>query len=273
MTKTVIILTAIALFVNSCGQAAGKQTNIEFCQKEKHETSEIDSKNNYTTSTQKYLIKENGVDIFLIGQKMPNQTGSYVITKNIETRTEEGEDFEMLVCTVWENEQEILNIEPHYYDAENITDRIDNIFILSDKFKTAENIGLHSTLEEFIAAYPDCLIWYSYVSEIYVIQTAKLKGVQFFLDGNDFINEGGPSFENDMTILKPSEFKKGSKIKKNTDMGLIKNEIFSPQSSAIKKAPDFSDAFLYMLKSLSKYRTILLRIGKRLLNFWVYLKK
>lgn len=214
MRKLIIILTAIVLIVNGCMHTSKKQTDIELSLKEKHETLEIDSKNSYTTSSQKYLIKENGVDIFLIGQKIPNQTGGYVITKNVETRIEDGEDFEMLVYTVLENEQELLNIEPHYYDAENNTDQVDNIFILSDKFKTAENIGLYSTIEEFIAVYPDYSIWYSYISGIYVIETKKLNGIQFFLDESDFIDKAGPSFDSDMTILKPSEFKKSSKIKK-----------------------------------------------------------
>lgn len=59
-----------------------------------------------------------------------------------------------------------------------------------------------------MAAYPDLKIWYSYVSDIYVIETPRLDKIQFLLDGNDFIKEGGPDFDNDMTILQPSEFKK-----------------------------------------------------------------
>ncbi|NDW18322.1 hypothetical protein D0T53_07155 [Dysgonomonas sp. 216] len=163
---------------------------------------------------QKYLIKENGVDIFLVGQRIPAQTGGYVITKSVETITEEGEDFEILVHTVSENGQEILKIERLFMEADNDADRIDNIFILSDKVKTAEGIGLNSTLDEFIAAYPDFKIWFSYISGIYVIETTKLEGIQFFLDGSDFIDKSGPVFESDMTILKPSEFRKGTKIRR-----------------------------------------------------------
>ncbi len=164
---------------------------------------------------QKYLIKNNGVDIFLIGQKIPTQADGYSITKSIETRIEEGEEFEILVYTVAANGQKMLNIEPFAYDVGNESaDTIGNIFILSDKFKTAENIGLYSTIEEFTAAYPDFTIWYSYVSDRYVIEAGQpFHGIQFILDGNDYIHEGGPEFESDMTILKPADFKKDSKIK------------------------------------------------------------
>lgn len=155
---------------------------------------------------QKYLIKNNGVDIFLIGQNMPTQADGYSITQSIETREEEGDEFEIPIYTVSENGQKMLSIEKYY------SDRIDNIFLLSDKFKTAKNIGLHSTIEEFMVTYPDFTIWFSYINGWYVIETEQLGGVQFFLDGDDFIEGGGPKFNSDRTILKPSEFKKGSKI-------------------------------------------------------------
>ncbi len=163
-------------------------------------------------SEQKYLIRNNGVDIFLIGLDMPTQADGYSITKRIETREEEGEEFKMLVYTVSENGQEMLNIEKYIQGESASSDRIDNIYLLSNKFKTAKNIGLHSTIEDFTAAYPNFTIWFSYISGWYVIDTEHFVGIQFFLDGNDFIEEGGPKFESDRTILKPSEFKKGSKI-------------------------------------------------------------
>jgi len=208
MKKTVIILSAFALIASSCGQATKKQVKLQT------EAAEISAENIYTSSEQKYLIKDNGIDIFLIGQNIPTQTEGYSITKSIQTRTEEGEDFEIPVYTVFEDGQAILNIEPFGDEIGSKPDRIGNIFILSAKFKTSKNIGLHSTIEEFIDAYPNFTIWYSYVSDRYVIEAGEpFDGIQFVLDGNDFIDKNGPTFDSDMTILKPSEFKKGSKIK------------------------------------------------------------
>lgn len=209
MKKIVIILSLFLLIASNCGQTKQKQIKTETYP---DEIPQILKKVNVSLE-QKYLIKENGVDIFLIGQQIPTQADGYVITKSIETRTEEGEDFKMLVHTVSENGQEILNIERLFSEADSDADRIDNIFILSDKVKTAEGIGLNSTLDQFMSTYPDSKIWFSYVSGIFVVETTKLERIQFFLDGNDFIDKSGPTFDSDMTILKPSEFKKGTKIK------------------------------------------------------------
>ncbi|WP_221411499.1 hypothetical protein [Dysgonomonas sp. 216] len=203
---TAMVLSLFFLTADICSQTL----EMETCSNEEYQALE----NVSIPPEQKYLIKENGVDIFLVGQRIPAQTGGYVITKSVETITEEGEDFEILVHTVSENGQEILKIERLFMEADNDADRIDNIFILSDKVKTAEGIGLNSTLDEFIAAYPDFKIWFSYISGIYVIETTKLEGIQFFLDGSDFIDKSGPVFESDMTILKPSEFRKGTKIRR-----------------------------------------------------------
>jgi hypothetical protein len=156
----------------------------------------------------KYLITSEGIDIFLIGQKIPTKSAGYSISQSILTKSEEGEEYEIPVYTVSENGQDILNIE-----ATNDIEIASDIFVLSGKFKTAKNIGLGSTIEEFMAAYPDFTIWFSYISDWYVIETKQLKNVQFFLAGDDFIEEGGPEFDSDVEILKPSEFKKGSTIK------------------------------------------------------------
>jgi len=209
--KKALIISSIFMFIaGGFVQAMNKQSNRQILQNGKDETTEII----YPSTEQKYLITNNGVDIFLIEQKIPDQTDGYLINKSIDIRTEEGEDFEIPVYTVSEDGEEVLNIELQYdYYEENYLDRIGNIYILSDKFKTAERIGLHSSIEEFIAVYPDFLIWYSYISDRYVIETKQLDSIQFILDGNDFTDEAGPTFDSDMTILKPSDFKKDSKIK------------------------------------------------------------
>lgn len=185
---------------------------------QRFDLTEIDSlevtDNKIASCDQKYLIKEGGVDIFAIGQAIPVQADGYSIIKSIETRQEEGLEFSVPIYTISEEGENILKIEPFdEYNTEPYAEKIGNIYILSDKFRTTENIGLKSTIEEFVAAYPDFKIWYSYVRDIYVIETPRLDKIQFFLDGSDFIEEGGPDFDSDRTILKPSEFKKGSEIK------------------------------------------------------------
>lgn len=185
---------------------------------QRYEMRKIDSleaaNSNMSHPIKSYLIKEGGIDMFLIGHAIPTQADGYLITKSMETRWEEGDEFTVPVYTISEEGQNVLKIEPFYdYNTGLYSEEIGDIYILSDKFKTVENIGLKSTIEEFVAAYPDFEIWFSYVSDRYVIETKRLANIQFLLDGSDFIEEGGPKFESDMTILQPSEFKKGSKIK------------------------------------------------------------
>lgn len=161
----------------------------------------------------KYLITKGGTGLLSVGQTIPERLDGCLITRDVETRWEEGTEFSVPVCTVSEERQNILKIEPAYdYATERYSEKIGDIYILSDKFKTAENIGLQSTIEAFMTAYPDFRIWYSYVGDIYVIETERLENIQFFLDGNDFMKAGGPEFESDMTELRPSDFKKDSKI-------------------------------------------------------------
>lgn len=162
----------------------------------------------------KYTIQAGGAYLFSIGQPVPAQADGYSITKGFETRREEGEEYAVPLYTISEKGENLLNLEPFYDDnAGRYSEIIGNIYILSEKFRTAENIGLQSTLEAFTEAYPDFTIWYSYVSDRYVIETNRLDNIQFLLDGKDFLKEGGPDFDSDRTILKPSEFKKGGKIK------------------------------------------------------------
>jgi len=196
MKTTVIILSTMLFSLITFAQNSEKKFNV----------------NSYPE--QKYLIKDNGVDIFILGHKIPTNAEGYLISKSIETRTEEGDDFDILIHTVFEDGQAILKIERLYCEVDNNPYQIDQIFVLSEKCKTAENIGLHSTIEEFIAAYPDFTIWYSYVSNRYVIETGlPFEGIQFELDGKDFLDENGPISDSAMTILKASDFKKGAKIK------------------------------------------------------------
>ena len=91
--------------------------------------------------------------------------------------------------------------------SENV---ITEIKIISEKLKTIKNIGIGSTIEDFESIYPDFEIWYTYISEIYVIETKSIKA-QFILCVEDFIGDTNAS--GDMIILNKTDFKANSKIK------------------------------------------------------------
>ena len=196
MKKTLIILSVLALIASSCGQTK-KQTEAE---------NEVSKE----TVDERHLIKETGVDIFLLGEKISLNAGNYILKK--ETMFGE-EGIEVPFYVVSENEQKILHIIPAYnYKTNQYTDKIGEIIIFSEKFKTAESIGIGSTIENFVNTYPDFKIWYTYISEMYVIET-KQYNFQFFLDYEDLIDKAGLSYNSDMTRLRLSDFKKNSKIK------------------------------------------------------------
>jgi hypothetical protein len=197
--KIILVLLAVAA-AGSCKQATNKQA----------ETVETDVIQTTTTSTtEDYLIKENSAGQFTIGQQIPFPADD-IQKKYLSKATEEGETEEP-VYVVTKNEQEIMQIIPQYdYEKEAFNNNIGEIIILSDKFKTTAEIGVNTTIEEFVEKYPDFSIWYTYVSGAYVIETRSINNVQFLLDENDFT--GKLEISSEITTLKLSDFKPNAKI-------------------------------------------------------------
>ncbi|MCP4439906.1 MAG: hypothetical protein GY810_13255 [Aureispira sp.] len=82
------------------------------------------------------------------------------------------------------------------------------LFITSPLLKTKENIGIGSTLEEFIKTYPQYTIWHTYVSDRFVLEAKSIDAVssiQFLLSPKDFKGKL-PKNPSDMTILKIIDF-------------------------------------------------------------------
>ena len=165
---------------------------------------------NYALYSESQLIKEHGVDIFRIGKQIPFNTENYTIKKEIVTFEEAIEE---PIYEVFENRQKIFSISPEYdYDREQFTDKIGDIIVYSGKFRTAEGIGVGSSIEDFVRTYPDFIVWWTYISDRYVLDTKQYRHFQFELDGEDYLKE--VEINGDMTVLNLSDFKKGSKIKK-----------------------------------------------------------
>lgn len=149
--------------------------------------------------TDDFLIRENSVGIFKIDDALPfsNAPSTYKVRKVIKTQMEEGIAYDYTNYILSEQNKDLL-ISTEY-----------EMMILSEKFKTAKGIGVNSTIEEFIKQYPDYSIWYTYVSERYIIQ-AKGLNTQFILSEMDFKSE--LNVTSDQTILKKSDFKENAKI-------------------------------------------------------------
>ncbi|HET8754341.1 MAG TPA: hypothetical protein VFM59_08260, partial [Salinimicrobium sp.] len=89
--------------------------------------------------------------------------------------------------------------------------KIGEIIIHSEEFKTKEGIGVNSTLEEFLKTYSESEIWFTYVSDRYVVESPEIEA-QFILNKEDFTGE--VEIKSAQVTLKPSDFKQGARIEK-----------------------------------------------------------
>lgn len=211
----VIYLFAFLLFGCNSSSTEKKEMleNDSISQEKMQMTDEENSETKEAEPIDKnYLIANKSAGKFKIGKQIPFPTTSdnYKIKKETHTRmTEEGEEEETMYI-VNENNIDLLNIKPGYSDESGAYSKnIEEIIILSEKFKTLDGIGVHSTIQDFIKVYPNYTIWYTYVSGMYVIETKGLNA-QFILNEKDFI--GKLNVTSDMITLKNSDFKPSAKI-------------------------------------------------------------
>ena len=209
MKKSIILILSM-LLISSC---TGRSTEERLAQLtgKANQIQQLDAN--------RYMLKENGVEPFFTGNNMPDEAAGYTIEKKIVRRDFEDETDTMVTYTmsvyfIFDNGVNVFEIETAFdFDSKESSDIIGEITILSDKYKTAEGIGVNSTIQDFITAYPDYTVWYTYISGMYVIETKQLE-VQFLLDGDDYIGkEIEIEIEGDIVFLKSADFKKDAKIK------------------------------------------------------------
>lgn len=154
------------------------------------------------TKDENYLITENGVLGLSIGESMPEQLENYKLTKSVKI-VEEGNEEPIIIIA--KNNKEFLQIS-FRYDQEkgHFTNSIGEILIKDKRFKTEKNIGVGSTISDFISSYSNYNIWYTYLSGNYVIQSKDMK-IQFFLDDQGYIGKQD-LMESDMIELKKEDF-------------------------------------------------------------------
>jgi hypothetical protein len=156
----------------------------------------------------KYLITEKGVLGLFIGDSIPKKLDNYKLIKSFKI-VEEGN--EEPIIKVIENNVELLQICLEY-DNENkrFINKIGEILIKDKKFRTEENIGVESTISDFVNSYSNYYMWYTYISGLYVIQS-KDKKIQFVLDERGYIGKRN-LMEGDSVELKKEDFSSNTKI-------------------------------------------------------------
>ena len=166
-----------------------------------------------------FLIIDEAVGRFKIGEQIENpyqhvKYNEYKFEQTERTEMREGTEEKIIEYTFSKSDDARLIIKPSYDDeSDTYTDKTGEIIILSEKYKTKDLIGINSTIEDFIKKYPDYRLWWTYVSDMYVLDSKTAgENIQFLLDAEDCIIE--PATDSDMTILSPTDFKKDSKIVK-----------------------------------------------------------
>lgn len=207
-----LCLAAWFLFVVSCGDSAPASNSS----KEVDNTTVSNEANSEETTTTapepapNAVIAEKQVGDFAIGQPMPE--GGYAVSKEMQTIQSEGASEEVPVYMVKDGETVLLEISPAYdMTGEGYTDQPGDILVQDARFKTAENVGVGSTIEELMTAYGDVDLWYTYVSGAYVAQPKSLNGVQFLIDPEAYVGTGDLS-SSDRVNLTKDDFKASAPI-------------------------------------------------------------
>jgi len=154
-----------------------------------------------TKQTFDKIMRQDSRNIFFIEENIPFNLYDYSIKEDVIQRSFEGDPdaYEYTLYIVQNNGHDIMNIFG------------EEIIVISDIVKTAKNIGVNSTIEEFANAYPDFGIYYTYVSTKYWLSTEQYPNIQFLLDGSDFLSQWDGST---IMELKAADFKPNSRIGK-----------------------------------------------------------
>lgn len=189
----VIIILMIGLSPICCKNQTNKTTKLE------NENSE--KENNY-------LITEKGVLGLFIGEIMPETLENFKLIKSV--KIVEGGNQEPIINLIKDN-TELLQIGFEYDQGKgNFNNKIGEIIIKDKRFRTEKNIGVESTIDDFINSYSNYQIWYTYISGRYVIQSKDMK-VQFILDESGYSGKKN-LMESDMIELKKEDFSLNTRI-------------------------------------------------------------
>lgn len=180
------------------------------CKNHTNKTTKLNNENSDSLINieKKYLITENGVLGLTIGNTIPETIENFKLTKTVKI-VEEGNE-EPVICLTDDN-TELLHIGFEYDQAMgNFNNKVGEILIKDKRFRTEKNIGVESTIEDFINSYSNYKIWYSYISGMYVIQSRDMK-IQFNLNENGYIGKKN-LMEGDSVELNKEDFLANTRI-------------------------------------------------------------
>lgn len=137
---------------------------------------------------------------------LPNNSAIKMLSKFVEGEEEPS-------YSVISGKQTILTIIPELdNETGKFTKTVSEINVLSNVYKTSKNIQVGSSLKDFIQKYPKYKIWYTYVSNRYVIETGELNNIQFEINPKSYKGSKKGLTNSDTKTLRLTDFQPNATI-------------------------------------------------------------
>lgn len=223
--RKVLFLFAIAVLAlcSACGYGNGKATASDstatheacapiFVENENAEGGAVAAEQNDIAIVEAYRIADRCAGPFRIDAVIPEKLEGFDVTRSQEERIlPTGDTLEIPVYIYEIGNEGWVKVIPQHDAATGCTTGITSeIFVYSDLFLTDKGIGAMSSVEEFVTAYPDCIISYASDAKLFVAETQELKNVQFVISDEYFCGDYAALASSESVELQASDFKKES---------------------------------------------------------------
>lgn len=155
------------------------------------------------------FISSKGVESIRKGMTLAEIQVKYDVRKEMVL---DNEGNEMPIYLVDEG---IVQLETKYdWDKNEYNDIVREINIESDKYETSKGIKVGSTISDFVKAYPNAIVWYTYISQRAMLKSKDkaINGIQFEIDMDYFTNIDVDLMAEDGVELKINDFKDNTPI-------------------------------------------------------------
>lgn len=165
---------------------------------------------NESYAAKAYTIADSCAGPFRIGSGIPEKVEGFVRMDSHEKKTLPNGDICEIPIYIYEigNEGRVKILPQYNTTSACVNDSIGVILVYSDLFLTDNGIGAMSSIEEFAAAYPDFRISYTGKTKLFVVETPRLKNVQFIIDNEYYQGDDSVPTSNESVGLQVSDFRK-----------------------------------------------------------------
>ncbi|PZD78706.1 hypothetical protein [Mesonia sp. K7] len=204
--KNLIVLSILSFLFFACKENTAKTATNQQATQEKKESIPIPKKEI------KPSFDTESVDVFVLNAKIPDLgTTEYKSEKTTTQKEIEGMTYDEVFYHISYDNRLVLKVKPYYNTETQIHEnKVNELWIVDSLYRNDKNVGVGTKLEDFTTQYPDYKIWFTYVSDRYIIQSEQ-NNIQYILNPNDYTGEEIIP-KSEITSLKISDFKADSKI-------------------------------------------------------------